>query len=206
MSLLCDSLATAICGPSYLSCRGRIPSGHGARRSYEQPPLPERPTPLLSGVVGVHRLERLHGDHMSRDRRMAPAASDSRLTRYQDKSGSCATHARHWRRQSSRQSRTMSRWRSTPRRTLRVAPHALDQLRMSVPASEINQEPIGPWQILVLGWQRSFELYGDSPDNPGSGAKRPRTEPSAVTRYRDGADPSALEQSRCCLTPQFVPP
>ena len=44
-----------------------------------------------------------------------------------------------------------------------VAPHALDQLRMSVPASEINQEPIGPWQILVLGWQWSFELYGDSP-------------------------------------------
>ena len=44
-----------------------------------------------------------------------------------------------------------------------IAPHALDQLRMSVPASEINQEPIEPWQILVLGWQRSFELYGDSP-------------------------------------------
>ena len=44
-----------------------------------------------------------------------------------------------------------------------VAPHALGQLRMSVPASEIDQEPIGPWQILVLGWQRSFELYGDSP-------------------------------------------
>ena len=44
-----------------------------------------------------------------------------------------------------------------------IAPHALDQLRMSVPASEINQEPIGPWQILLLGWQRSFELYGDSP-------------------------------------------
>lgn len=44
-----------------------------------------------------------------------------------------------------------------------IAPQALDQLRMSVPASEINQEPIAPWQILVLGWQRSFELFGDSP-------------------------------------------
>ena len=44
-----------------------------------------------------------------------------------------------------------------------VAPHALDQLRMRVPASEIDQEPIGPWQILVLGWQWSFEVHGDSP-------------------------------------------
>ena len=35
---------------------------------------------------------------------------------------------------------------------------------MRVPASEIDEKPLGPWQILVLGWQRSFELHGDSPE------------------------------------------
>jgi len=45
-----------------------------------------------------------------------------------------------------------------------VAEPALDQLRMRVPPSEINQEPIDPWQILMLGWQWSFEVAGDSPE------------------------------------------
>ena len=44
-----------------------------------------------------------------------------------------------------------------------IAPHAMNHLRMRVPASEIDEEPLGPWQILMLGWQRSFEVRGDSP-------------------------------------------
>ena len=45
----------------------------------------------------------------------------------------------------------------------RIVPNALDQLRIHVPPSEIDKVPLEPWQIILLGWQYSFDLHGDAP-------------------------------------------
>lgn len=45
----------------------------------------------------------------------------------------------------------------------RISSPALDKLRMHIPPSEINNRPLDPWHILLLGWQYSFDFYGDSP-------------------------------------------
>lgn len=47
----------------------------------------------------------------------------------------------------------------------KIVPDALDQLRIHVPPSEIDRVPLEPWQIILLGWQYSFsvELHGDAP-------------------------------------------
>ena len=45
----------------------------------------------------------------------------------------------------------------------RIVPNALDQLRIHVPPSEIDGVPLEPWQIILLGWQYSFDLRGDAP-------------------------------------------
>ena len=160
--LLCDSLATAICGPSYLLAAAAFLPATAHDDPTSSHPFPsDRLRFCLASLestgwsdfmattcpetVGWLQRRATPGDPISGQERflrdaceaLAPAI-ESTVTNHVSVAIDAEAYAA-------------------------VAPHALDQLRMSVPASEINQEPIGPWQILVLGWQRSFELYGDSP-------------------------------------------
>ena len=160
--LLCDSLAVAICGPSYLFAEAAFF------------PATEHDHPASSHPFPSYRL------HLS----LASLES----TGWSDFMVSICPETIEWlRRQATPRTPTSVQERflreacealasaieSTvsghipepidPEAYAAVAPQALDQLRMRVPASEIDQEPIGPWQILMLGWQWAFEVHGDSP-------------------------------------------
>ena len=169
--LLCDSLATAICGPSYLfAAASFLPATAHDDPASSHPS--ERPTPLLPW----RRWRPAAGATSWRPH--VPKPSDGSGGRrlparqHRDKSGSCARHARHWRRRSSRQSLNMSRRRLTPRgtpRSLRTpwinCACACQQVRST--RSPSNRGRSWCWDGSVLRGSR--RLTG----NPGSGAKRP---------------------------------
>ena len=161
--LLCDSLATAICGPSYLfAAASFLPAtAHDDAAS-------SHPFPSARLRYSLAALESTGwSDFMSTtcpettewlQRQAAPGAPTSMQERFlRDACEALApaigsTVADH-----------ISEATINAEAHAAIAPQALDQLRMRVPASEIDQEPIGPWHILVLGWQWSFEVHGDSP-------------------------------------------
>lgn len=160
--LICDSLATAICGPSYLfSAASFLPA------TAHDDPTSSHPFPSDRLRFCLASLETTGWGNF-----MATTCPETVewLQRQATPSEPAPGHERFMRDACEALAPAIE---STVRDHVSsvidaetyaaVAPHALDQLRMGVPASEINQVPIAPWQILVLGWQRSFELHGDSP-------------------------------------------
>lgn len=160
--LICDSLATAICGPSYLfAAASFLPA------TAHDNPMSSHPFPSDRLRFCLASLESTGWSDFMTDtcpetvgwlrQRATPDKPESEHERFMRDACEALTLAIE---------ATVTNHVSVvidAEAYAAVAPHALDQLRMRVPASEIKQEPIGPWQILVLGWQRSFELYGDSP-------------------------------------------
>ena len=160
--LLCDSLATAICGPSYLFATASfLPA------TAHDDPASSHPFPSDRLRFSLASLEASGwSDFMEATcpetvgwlrQRVTPRTPTSRQERFLREACEALAPAIE---------STVSKHVSEAidaEGYAAVAPHALGQLRMRVPASEIDQEPIGPWQILVLGWQWSFEVHGDSP-------------------------------------------
>ena len=160
--LLCDSLAIAICGPSYLfAAASFLPA------TAHDDPASSHPFPSDRLRFSLASLESTGwSDFMVATcpstigwlrRRATPRTPTSGQERFLREACEVLAPAIE---------STVSSHVSeaiNPEGYAAVAPHALNQLRMRVPASEIDQEPIGPWQILVLGWQWSFEVHGDSP-------------------------------------------
>lgn len=161
--LLCDSLATAICGPAYLfaaasflppTARDDPASSHPfpsdrlrfSLASLESTGWSEFMSATCPETVGWLRQRATPRTPTSAQERFLREACEALAPAIE------STVANH-----------VSEATIDAGRYAAIVPQALDQLRMRVPASEIDQEPIGPWQILVLGWQRSFELHGDSP-------------------------------------------
>ena len=160
--LICDSLATAICGPSYLfAAASFLPA------TAHDDPTSSHPFPSDRLRICLASLESTGwSDFMANtcpktvgwlQQRATPGEPESEHERFMRDACDALVPAV--------ESTVTNHVPAAicAEAYAAIAPHALDQLRMSVPASEINQEPIGPWQILVLGWQRSFELYGDTP-------------------------------------------
>ena len=161
--LLCDSLATAICGPSYLfAAASFLPA------TAHDDPESSHPFPSDRLRFSLARLESTGwSDFMKTTcpetarwlrQRATPGTPPSIKEQFLREA--CEALARPI---ESTVANHVSEAAIDAEAYAAVAPHALDQLRMRVPASEIDQEPIGPWQILLLGWQRSFEVHGDSP-------------------------------------------
>ena len=160
--LLCDSLATALCGPSYLFAEAAfLPA------TAPDDPTSSHPFPSFRLHLSLASLESTGWGDLLQDicpettewlRRQAtfptPTSKQERFLRE-----ACDALA----------PAIMSTVSDHVREPIdadgyaAVAPHALDQMRIRVPASEIDQEPIEPWHIVALGWQWSFEIRGDSP-------------------------------------------
>ena len=161
--LLCDGLATALCGPSYLFAGAAfLPA------TAPDDPTSSHPFPSYRLHSSLASLESTGWGDLVEDicpktigwlRQQAtsctPASEQERFLREACEALAPAIKS------------TVSDHVSEPisaEAYAAVAPHALGQLRMRVPASEIDQEPIGPWEILTLGWHWSFEVHGDSPE------------------------------------------
>lgn len=159
--LLCDSLATAICGPSYLfAASSFLPA------TAQDDPTSSHPFPSARLRFSLALLESAGwGEFMSITcpetvawLRQRTAARDPASEHERFLLDACdaltpainSTVARHVPDQ------------IDPEAYAAVAERALDQMRMRVPASEVDQRPIGSWQIVALGWQWSFEVHGDS--------------------------------------------
>ena len=160
--LLCDSMATAVCGPSYLFAAASFLPATARDDSSSSHPFPSYRLRLSLASLEYAGW----GDFMATTcpetvawlrRRATPDKPTSRQARFlQDACEALAPAIES----------TVADHVSAAidaKGYAAVAPHALDQMRMRVPASEIDQAPIGSWQIVVLGWQRAFETYGDSP-------------------------------------------
>ena len=160
--LICDSLATAICGPSYLfAAASFLPAtAHDDPRSSH--PFPSERLRLalasLKSIGWIDFMETMCPETLKWLRRRA-RPDDSELQHEKFMREACKALAPAIKSTVEHHVKTAL----DAKAYAEVAQHALDQLRMRVPPSEINQEPISPWQILLLGWQRSFEISGDSP-------------------------------------------
>ena len=161
--LLCDSLATAICGPSYLfAAASFLPA------TAHDDPASSHPFPSDRLRFSLASLESAGWSEFMaatcpetvgwlrwRATPRTPTSGQERFLREACEALAPAIES------------TVSNHVAAPidpEAYAETAPHALDLLRMRVPASEIDQKPIEPWQILVLGWQWSFEDHGDSPE------------------------------------------
>ena len=160
--LVCDSLATALCGPSYLFAEAAFLPATAPDDAASSHPFPSYR--LRSSLAS---LESTGWGSFMED----TCPETIRWLRHQATSHAPTSEREQFLREACEAlapaiKSTVSDHVSDPvsaEAYAAVAPHALDQLRMRVPASEIDQEPIGPWHILVLGWQWSFEVRGDSP-------------------------------------------
>ena len=161
--LLCDSLATAICGPGYLfAAASFLPA------TAHDDPASSHPFPSDRLRFSLASLDSSGwSDFMAATcpetvgwlrQRATPRTPTSGQERFLREACEALAPAIE-----STVANHVSEAAIDPDGYAAVAPPALDQLRMRVPASEIDQEPIGPWHILVLGWQWSFEVRGDSP-------------------------------------------
>ena len=161
--LLCDSLATALCGPSYLFAEAAFLPATAPDDAASSHPFPSYR--LRSSLTSLESTG--WGDIMEdtcpetirwlRQQATSIAPTSERERFLHEACEALAPAIKS----------TVSNHVSEPisaEAYAVVAPQALDQLRMRVPASEIHQEPIGPWHILALGWQWSFEVRGDSPE------------------------------------------
>lgn len=161
--LLCDSLATAICGPSYLFASASFLPATAPDDPESSHPFPsDRLRFCLASLesagwgdfmmatcpdtVGWLRQRATPSEPVSAQERFLREACEALVPAIESTVASHAAEAA-----------------INAEAYARVAARALDQLRMRVPASEIDRQPLQPWQILVLGWQRTFEVHGDSP-------------------------------------------
>ncbi len=160
--LVCDSLATSLCGPSYLFAGAAfLPA------TAPDDPTSTHPFPSYRLHLSLSSLESTGWGDLMEDtcpktigwlRQQASRMPTSQQERFLREACEALAPAIE---------STVSHHVAEPMSAeahAAVAPRALDQLRMRVPPSEVDQEPIGPWQILTLGWQWSFKVHGDSPE------------------------------------------
>ena len=161
--LLCDRLATAICGPSYLFAAASFLPATANDDPESSHPFPSDRLRFclqsleLTGWRGF--MERRCPETLRwLQQRATPGEPTSGLERFLREACEAlvpeieSTVASH-----------VSTAAISAEAYASIAEHALNQLRMSVPASEIDKAPLDPWLILMLGWQWSFEVHGDSP-------------------------------------------
>lgn len=159
--LLCDSMATAICGPGFLFAQAAFLA------TARDDPASSHPFPSFRLQLSLMELESAGWSDFMADtchetiewlrQRTTPRTRATKQDRFLREACEVLAPAIE---------KTVSS--HVPKRISvqeynEVAPHAIEQMRMRVPPSEIDQKPLESWQILVLGWQWSFEFHGDSP-------------------------------------------
>ncbi|WP_419854655.1 hypothetical protein [Candidatus Poriferisodalis sp.] len=160
--LLCDSLAAAVCGPSYLfAAASFLPA------TAQDDPASSHPFPSERLRTVLESLTRAGwGDFLAATcpetaewlrQQAAPSAPANQQEEFLRSACSVLVPAIE---------STIAGHVQTPIDAdayYTLAPEAMGQLRMRVPPSEVDQQPIGPWEILVVGWQWFFQMHGDSP-------------------------------------------